>query len=100
MKHELLTALWQWKPTGNAMPFVLPTGRQHSMVFWMKEEQVKEPRWVMLIAGDKTPSIAVPDSLAASQVIFFTVPHWVTALALLVSALAIFLLWRWCKHHK
>jgi hypothetical protein len=100
MKHELLTALWQWKPTGKAMQFVLPTGRQHSMVFWMKEEQVKEPRWVMLIAGDKTPSIAVPDSLAASYVSFDSGPPWVTALGMLVLALAIFLLWRWCKRHK
>lgn len=100
MKHELLSALWQWRPTDKTMQFVLPQGRQHSMVFWMHEENVKEPRWVMLIAGDETPSIAVPESLAASQVVFFTVPHWITTLVLLVLALAIVLLWRWCKRHR
>lgn len=100
MKHELLTALWQWRPTGKTMQFVLPQGRQHSMVFWMKEENVKEPRWVMLIAGDETPIIAVPDSLAVVYVWFEPVPLWVSALALFVLVVACFLLWHWCKRNK
>lgn len=100
LKHELLTALWHWRPTGKAFQFVVPKGRQHSMVFWMLEENVKEPRWVMLIAGDETPSIAVPESLAVAQMMSLTVPLWLTGVASLVSLLIFFLLWRRWKRNK
>jgi len=103
MKHELLIALWQWQPTDKALQFVLPKERQHTMVFWMHEENVKDPRWVMLIAGDETPCIPVPHSLDKAQPGFDysgSGPTWIAILVVSLLLLALFLLWRWCKHHK
>ncbi len=59
-KHQLLTAAWQWRPDVESLTFIVPSESSQTLVFWMKEPGVKEPRWKMLLPGESTPPIKVP----------------------------------------
>ncbi|MBL9144156.1 MAG: hypothetical protein JNM99_10805 [Verrucomicrobiaceae bacterium] len=59
-KHQLLTAAWQWRPDVTTLTFIVPRESSQTLVFWMKEPGVKEPRWKMLLPGESTPPIKVP----------------------------------------
>ncbi|MDB6116248.1 MAG: hypothetical protein JWO08_29 [Verrucomicrobiaceae bacterium] len=58
-KHELVTALWQWQPTGRRVRFTVPKGSVHDVLFWRHEGAVS-PQWRVLITGDSTPTMQVP----------------------------------------
>jgi len=59
VKHQLLTAIWQWRPTDNQLRFTVPQGCIHDVLFW-KQEPGTKPQWRVLITGDFTPVIAAP----------------------------------------
>jgi hypothetical protein len=58
--HQLLTASWQWRPNVESLSFIVPKESNQTLIFWMKEKGIKEPRWKMLMPGESTPPIAVP----------------------------------------
>jgi hypothetical protein len=60
LKHELLRATWHWKPTVRELSFVVPEESKQTTLFWMNERGVKEHRWLMLLAKDRTPVIVLP----------------------------------------
>ncbi len=58
-KHELVTALWSWRPTSETVRFTVPQGCIHDVLFW-KHDPKAPPRWNVLISGDYSPEIHVP----------------------------------------
>lgn len=58
--HQLLTASWSWQPDAKTLNFMVPKQSNQTVIFWMKEPGVKEPRWMMLMPGEHTPAIPVP----------------------------------------
>ena len=62
LKHELVMAHWSWVPTAKNIEFTVPRTSNQTVLFWMNEPGVKEKRWSILISGDSTPVISVPES--------------------------------------
>lgn len=62
--HELITGTWQWKATGDSLRFEVPKGNPHNVLLWVTDGQtsMEKPRWNMLIAGDVSPVIALPQT--------------------------------------
>lgn len=60
--HQLLTAVWQWKPDRESVRFEVPKANKHDVLLWVidSEKPQAEPRWMMLLGGDVTPEIALP----------------------------------------
>lgn len=60
--HELLTGSWQWKPAEDGLRFEVPKGNPHNVLLWVTTDQngSEKPRWNMLIAGDLSPVIPLP----------------------------------------
>lgn len=63
--HELLTGTWQWKASSDSLRFEVPKGNPHNVLLWVTHEQtaMEKPRWNMLIAGDVSPVIALPQAI-------------------------------------
>jgi len=61
-EHKLLLSRWRWQPQSENFSFQLPNSNPHTALLWLVDERVPqgEPRWVMMIAGDKSPVIQVP----------------------------------------
>jgi hypothetical protein len=59
--HELLTGVWQWKGCPPEVGFNVPSGSPNDVLLWTTAEHLagKGAKWMMLIAGDKTPPIVV-----------------------------------------
>lgn len=94
--HSLLTASWQWLPTVPSLNFIVPHDSSQTVVFWMKEPGVKEPRWRMLLPGEMTPAIPIPPRV--SSVASLLLEPLIFALALaLVSGLWF---WRRSSNHS
>lgn len=57
--HQLLTAVWQWRPDQRAVRFEVPKDCNHTVLLWVidSEKPKDEPRWMMLLSGDATPEI-------------------------------------------
>ena len=58
-QHQLLTAIWHWRPTADQLRFTVPKGCVHDSLFW-KQEPGAKPQWCVLLSGDFTPVITVP----------------------------------------
>lgn len=65
-KHELITSLWQWQPTGRRVRFRVPKGSIHDVLFWRHEGAVS-PQWCVLITGDSTPTMQVPGGRSSTM---------------------------------
>ena len=72
-KHRLLTAVWQWQPTGDLLRFTVPKGCMHDSLFW-KQEPGEKPQWCVLINGDFTPVIRVPHGPFSLSLIGLALP--------------------------
>ncbi len=62
VSHQLLTALWHWKPTSDSVRISVPKGSKHDVLLWIVDptKPNAEPRWMMLLGGDVTPPILMP----------------------------------------
>ncbi len=62
--HQLITGIWSWKPSTEALTFEIPHGDPENVALWTIDERLpqRQPRWLYLIAGDFTPAIPVPRS--------------------------------------
>jgi hypothetical protein len=62
--HELLTAIWESSPVSPSIEFEVPKGTIQDVLLWTVNDQTPQPklkpRWLVLIAGDRSPPIAVP----------------------------------------
>jgi hypothetical protein len=60
--HQLLTAVWRWRPAAATLAFEVAADMNQSVVFWAVDATVAapDPRWLFLIAGEHTPEIPVP----------------------------------------
>ena len=59
--HQLLTVIWEWPRTSDAIAFEIPKGNPQNVIFWRIDPQTQQPQppWSALIAGDSTPVIAL-----------------------------------------
>jgi hypothetical protein len=57
--HQLLAASWRWSAPDGEVRFFNPETSQQTVLFWVHEPGVSPTRWTMLVAGDRTPTIAV-----------------------------------------
>ena len=75
-RHQLLTAIWQWRPAAESLTFTVPKESMQTVLFWMREPNIHPPRWSMLIPGDHTPAIPMPPrpSLSAGWMALLTLP--------------------------
>lgn len=62
--HQLVAALWQWRPERNetSLRFSVPRESKHDVLLWVVDvrQPDAEPRWVMLLGGDVSPEIKLP----------------------------------------
>lgn len=60
--HQLVTTVSRWKPDAESIVFEVPRNNPHNVVLWTVDEREPQAarKWVMLIAGDHSPAIAVP----------------------------------------
>lgn len=60
--HQLLTGIWQWKASCDSLRFSVPRGNPHNILLWITNDRtpMEKPRWSMLIAGDSSPEIPLP----------------------------------------
>jgi hypothetical protein len=60
--HQLLTAIWHWKPPGRSLVLEVPQGNPFDALLWTVDQTKPEekPHWTVLIAGDRSPVIALP----------------------------------------
>lgn len=82
--HQLLTAIWQWRPATESISFSIPAASSQTVLFWMREPNVSPPRWSMLLPGDRTPAIPVPPP-----------PHRLALWGWLAMPLPFLALWWW-----
>ncbi len=59
--HQLLTVIWEWPRTSDAIVFEIPKGNPQNVIFWRIDPKTQQPQppWSSLIAGDSTPVIAL-----------------------------------------
>lgn len=57
--HQLLTAVWRWKPSQKALCFKVREGSVHDVLFWYNDSAGKS-QWRVLITGESTPPLPVP----------------------------------------
>lgn len=62
ISHQLLTALWRWKPDRDAIRFTVPKGSRLDVLLWVTDTRrpAAEPQWMVLLGGDVSPPIALP----------------------------------------
>lgn len=86
-EHRLLTGVWRWKPHGSSLVLEVPRESHHDVLLWTVEpaRPQADPQWVMLIAGDHSPDIALPARPAASRWDL----RWVTPVAWWAALLAL-----------
>ena len=70
--HQLLTAIWRWLPNAGTLRFTVPKGSMHDVLFW-KQEPGTEPKWCVLLNGDFTPAITIPQKSHLPSLIGFAV---------------------------
>jgi len=88
-QHQLLVAHWRWLADSPEIVFGVPRSSVHDVLLWQKVPG-KEPRSMLLIAGDRSRPIAL---VAATHGLFSS-----RALVLSFPSLAILLLtWLWWK---
>ena len=60
--HQLVTALWQWKPNAAAISFEVPKGNPHNVILWLANTEAprEKTQWLLMIAGDYSPAIPIP----------------------------------------
>lgn len=60
--HQLLTALWRWKPDRESVRFTVPKDSKHDVLLWIVDpaKPHESPRWSMLLGGDASPPIVMP----------------------------------------
>lgn len=89
--HQLLTAVWRWQvpPEVKELRFGVPKNVQHSTVFWLEEPGVprEKKKWSMLLSGDSTPPVPLPDIAADS-------PSWMAFTAIICISLTLVMLLR------
>jgi hypothetical protein len=63
--HQLVTAIWAWQPPPGMkkVRFHVPKGVVQDTIFWLAEPGVDrtKQRWCMLLGGDSTPEIPLPE---------------------------------------
>ena len=60
--HQLLTAVWRWKPKAREIAFGVPDGSPNDVLLWTTAGQLpgKDVQWMLLIEGESTPAIQLP----------------------------------------
>lgn len=64
-EHKLVVGRWRWQPQTADFTFQIPKGNPNAVLMWTANEKVplEKPRWVIMIAGDESPVIHVPQNL-------------------------------------
>lgn len=62
--HQLLTAVWQWKSGEGAVRFTVPKASKQDVLLWVvdSEKPKAEPRWMVMLGGDVSPPITLPQA--------------------------------------
>lgn len=69
-EHQLLGAHWKWPCTEAVLSLAVEESSRHQVLLW--QPQAHEPaRWVMLLAGDASPVLQVPQ-VASSPWLWYT----------------------------
>ena len=60
-EHELITAVWNWKPNVASFSFESPKENPLSLLLWRVDlhKPDEKPGWVIMIAGDRSPLITL-----------------------------------------
>lgn len=58
---QLLAGVWEWRPPEDTLKLHVPKEPQQDVLLWTLEKNppAKQPKWLMLIAGDTSPEITV-----------------------------------------
>jgi hypothetical protein len=81
--HELITARWRWQPTVNEVTFSVPKGSPNDVLLWTTAAHLpgKQVQWMLLIEGDSSPVIAIPQPPSTSRSQWWWSPLTLFALA-------------------
>ena len=62
-EHQLLTAVWQWRTGAADVAFAVPKGSPNDVLLWTTAKHLpgKQVQWMLLITGESSPSIAIPN---------------------------------------
>lgn len=88
--HELLTAVWRWKPTAREIVFGVPDGSPNDVLLWTTADHLpgRQVQWMLLIEGEKTPAIPVPGAAATRK--FWPIAALFVMLILVVARRSLF----------
>jgi len=63
-EHQLLTGIWRWQPEAKEIALSVPKGCPNDVLLWTTAEHLpgKQVQWMLLIEGESTPVIHMPQS--------------------------------------
>lgn len=99
VSHQLLTALWHWKPSRDSIRFTVPKSSKLDVLLWISDTRKPdaEAKWMVLLGGDVSPPI---DLKTKTSVPGMKLDAWMTAnvTAVFVTVICGFVLFRrWQK---
>lgn len=106
-QHKLITARWSWQPPDlEPLRLVVPERSVHDVLVWTRDQEIpgKQARWMLLIAGEGTPALRLPQ--AASLPLPEPGPPWPWPWRLGVALTAAILLtnawksWRFARRQR
>jgi hypothetical protein len=81
--HQLLTGVWQWRTRNGEVRFDVPRGSRSDVLLWTVKPGA-EARWMMLIAGDRSPPVAIPAAPSPNKFWYIAAPAALLSCLLLV----------------
>ncbi len=98
--HQLVTAIWRWRPGTQEIVLGVPEGSLHDVLLWTRDDNLpgRQAKWMMLIEGESTPNLRVEHAAAAMATLTLTLTAgpglgwvWITLCFVLMTGLGVWL---------